>query len=161
MKRFLSILSGIALILLTACGLQEITIAFPRTVSVEERGSVAKIYPKGGEARVDRHGLWAGYDAEGVKRWEIRYTRGNPAGAYREWDAHSRLIAEWAYNWDGQLDGEALWYHEDGEVKQRCTIFFDEKQPDFDSLGESLALSVWCEGLEAQRAAQLKASSDD
>lgn len=125
-------------LLLFGCGGREEVVRPGRGVAVEERGPMVKVYPSGREAVEARHGLWRGFDAAGLRRWEVRYTRGNPSGAYREWDAEGDLLAEWSYSWDGGLTGWLRWT--DGFKVQLGDEF-----PDFDAIGRSDKLRIWAE----------------
>ncbi|MCC5843947.1 MAG: hypothetical protein JJU05_06825 [Verrucomicrobia bacterium] len=125
-------------LLMTACGGREEIVRPGRGVSAEERGPVVRVYPAGREAVEARHGLWRGFDADGQRRWEVRYTRGNPSGAYREWDADGDLLAEWSYSWEGELTGWLRWT--DGFKFELAG-----ELPDFDAIGRSETLRAWAE----------------
>jgi hypothetical protein len=127
-------------LLLAACGGREETVRPGRGVAAEERGPVARVFPAGREAVEARHGIWRGYDEDGRRRWEVRYTRGNPAGPYREWDADGALVAEWSYDWDGHLTGRLSWA--DG-----FEVELTDELPDFDVIGRSERLRAWAEEL--------------
>lgn len=126
-------------LLMAGCGGREETVRPGRGVSVEERGPMVRVYPSGREPVEARHGLWRGFDAAGQRRWEVRYIRGNPGGAYREWDADGNLLAEWSYSWDGELTGWLRWT--DGFKHQ-----LGEDLPDFDVIGRAHVLREWAEG---------------
>ncbi len=127
-------------LLLVACG-EVKTVRPGRGVAAEERGPVAKVYPRGDDPVEAPHGLWRGFDDSGVRRWELRHTRGNPAGAYREWDADGELFASWTYDWDGNLTGWLRWYDQgvDGFKYQ----LDPENLPDFDPIGRAAELKSW------------------
>lgn len=128
-----------ALCLLTAaCGGRQETVRPGRGVAAEERGPMARVFPGGRESVQARHGLWRGFDEHGQRRWEVRYTRGNPSGAYREWDADGHLLVEWSYSWDGELTGWLRWT--DGFKYQLGEIL-----PDFEVIGRSEILRTWAE----------------
>jgi hypothetical protein len=107
-----------------------------------ERGPIAKVYPSGEEARMDRHGLWRGMN-DGQVMWEVQYTRGYPTGPYRQWNAEGEMTATWPYNWDGEIEGWARWF-ENGETLFKLEIT-PESQPDFDPIGQANAFRVWAE----------------
>jgi len=130
-------------LLFTACGRVETESVRPgRGAAALETGPVARVYPRGEEARSDRHGLWRGLDAEGRRRWEVRYTRGHPAGPYREWDGQGRMTATWSYNWEGELTGWLRWFEEDGSPGFKFQLD-DELRPDFDPIGRAEDLKAW------------------
>ncbi len=132
-------LFSLVLLLLTACGSAPETVTPGRGVE-KEVGAMAKVYPTGEEARIDRHGLWRGMDGNQVV-WEVRYTRGVPTGPYREWNAEGELIATWPYNWEGQIEGWARWFTA-GEPDGKMLISL-ENPPDFEVIGQSQAFKVW------------------
>lgn len=132
--KFLLLLS--LCLLLAACGGREKIIRPGRGVSVEERGPMVRVFPAGRPAVEARHGLWRGVDDQGQRRWEVRYTRGHPSGAYREWDAEGQLLAEWTYSWEGELTGWLRW--SDGFKFQLGGL-----RPDFEVIGRSEALRSW------------------
>lgn len=101
---------------------------------------MAKIYPAGEKPRVDRHGLWRGLHGDQVV-WEVRYTRGNPTGPYREWNEDGELIATWPYNWEGEIEGWARWY-DSGEPGFKKEVLMDEN-PDFDVIGRHTDFKQW------------------
>ncbi len=96
---------------------------------------MAKVYPKGDEPRMDRHGMWQGLEGDRVV-WEVRYTRGVPTGPYREWNEEGEMIATWPYNWEGQIEGWARWYEkEDPGFKIELT---PEQEFDLDPIGKAV-----------------------
>lgn len=119
-------------LLLAGCG-EPTTVAPGRGVA-RERGPMAKVYPSGEEARVDRHGMWRGLEGDRVV-WELRYTRGVPTGPYREWNGEGELIATWPYNWEGQIEGWARWY-ENGEPGFKMELT-PGQEPEFDPIGKA------------------------
>lgn len=129
----------LAVLWLAGCGKME-TVSPGRGVEREE-GNVATVYPSGEDPREDvRHGLWRGM--EGDRRvWEVRYTRGVPAGPYREWNAEGEMIATWPYDWEGRIAGWARWF-EDGEPVFKLEMD-PENPPDFDPLGRAGDLLEW------------------
>lgn len=124
--------------LLSGCGRTE-TVAPGRGVD-HETGPMAKVYPSGEPSRNARHGLWRGMDGERVA-WEVRYTRGLPAGPYREWNAEGDLSATWPYNWNGKIEGWARWF-QDGDPLFKLEISPDQ-QPKFDPIGRADDLLEW------------------
>lgn len=133
------ILTLILVLLISACAPvpEQVT---PGRGAERETGPLAKVYPKGSEARMDRHGLWRGMNGEQVV-WEVRYTRGLPTGPYREWNSAGELVATWPYNWEGKIEGWARWF-ENGQAAFKMEIA-PETQPDFDPLGNGAALQAW------------------
>ncbi|MDF3127804.1 hypothetical protein P0Y35_01210 [Kiritimatiellaeota bacterium B1221] len=132
-------LSAVLVLLLSACGSALETVTPGRGVE-KEVGLMAKVYPSGKDARVDRHGLWRGMNADQVV-WEVRYTRGLPTGPYREWNAEGELIATWPYNWEGEIEGWARWFTEgapDGKI-----LLSLENQPDIEVIGRAQAFKNW------------------
>ncbi len=125
-------------LMLAGCGGREEAVRPGRGVAAEERGPVVRVFPSGRESVEARHGLWRGFDESGLRRWEVRYTRGNPGGAYREWDAEGTLLAEWSYSWDGELSGWLRWT--DGFKYE-----LGEDLPDFDVIGRADKLRAWAE----------------
>jgi hypothetical protein len=126
-------------LLVAGCGssLESVT---PGRGALAEIGPMAKVYPKGEAARVDRHGLWRGMNGDQVV-WEVRYTRGVPTGPYREWNAAGELIATWPYNWEGEIEGWARWF-ENGKPAFKAEIN-PLLQPEFDTIGDAGALKEW------------------
>ena len=134
--------SIVCLILMFAgCGSEPHTVSPGRGVAVTEQGTKARVYPRGGTPETRRHGLWQGIDAEGNLRWEVRYTRGNPSGPYREWDATGQMIATWPYDWDGNLTGWLRWYDDAGESYK--FQISETHLPDFDPIGRAADLKQW------------------
>lgn len=133
--------AALPFLLFTACGGRMETVSPGRGMSVEERGPVAKVHPAGRDPVEARHGLWRGFDEHGTRRWEVRYTRGNPAGPYREWDANGGLFATWSYDWDGNLTGWLRWF-DDGEPGFKHQLSEDTR-PDFDPIGRGTDLLEW------------------
>ena len=130
----------ISLIFLTACTEQK-TVSPGRGVE-REVGPVAKIYPAGEEPRIDRHGLWRGINGDRVV-WEVRYIRGLPTGAYRQWNSDGELIATWPYSWEGIPEKWARWYHnEQPEFKWRVK---EQIELPFDPIGRAGDFKAWCE----------------
>jgi len=130
---------------LAACGGQEpVSVSPGRGVAARETGPVARVFPSGEEPRDARHGLWRGVDEEGGLRWEVRYTRGNPAGPYREWDEQGRMTATWSYNWDGVLTGWLRWFEEDGTPGFKFELT-ENVMPDFDPIGRAAELKAWAQ----------------
>lgn len=99
---------------------------------------MVRVFPAGRPPVEARHGLWRGVDGQGRRRWEVRYTRGHPSGAYREWDAEGQLLAEWTYSWEGELTGWLRWA--DGFKFQ-----LGDLRPDFEVIGRAEALRSWAE----------------
>lgn len=132
----------LSLILLAGCS--EMSKDIGRGAALE-RGPLAKVWPKGATARVERHGRWRGMDPGDRLVWEQRYTRGLPTGPYRQWNAEGQLIATWPYNWDGKIEGWALWYENGVEVFKK--EIQPDAQPDFDPIGQAARLRRWAEGL--------------
>lgn len=100
-----------------------------------ERGPMVKVYPKGDEPLMDRHGMWQGLEGDRVV-WEVRYTRGVPTGPYREWNEEGEMIATWPYNWEGQIEGWARWY-ENGEPGFKMELTTDQEF-DLDPIGKAV-----------------------
>lgn len=93
---------------LSACGPALETVQ-PGRGAEREVGPLARVYPAGEDSRMDRHGLWRGFNGDQMV-WEVRYTRGLPTGPYRSWNENGELTATWPYNWDGEIDGWARWF---------------------------------------------------
>mgnify|MGYP006310977485 CR=1 FL=1 len=144
-------------LLFTACGRDSATVDAARGAAVET-GPMARVFPSGGPAREDRHGLWKGLDGEGRPRWEVRYIRGRPTGPYREWNEAGDLVATWPYNWDGEMDGMARWF-EDGEPVFKFRMD-PEQPPGFDPIGDADGLRAWAESQPEKPAAD-GADSDE
>jgi hypothetical protein len=126
------------LVLLTACS--EPNTVTPGRGAEKEVGRKAKVHPSGEEPRVDRHGLWKGMNGD-QRMWEVRYTRGNPTGPYREWNEKGELIATWPYNWDGQIEGWVRFY-ENGEPIDKFEII-PEDDIGFDPIGQAAVFLEW------------------
>lgn len=127
-------------LLLTACS--DLHTVEPGRGAEREVGPMAKVFPSGEPAHMDRHGLWRGMDGERVV-WEVRYTRGLPTGPYREWDAEGNLSATWPFTWEGQMEGWARWF-EDGEPGFKIEVQPGEA-PDFDPIGRAMELREYFE----------------
>lgn len=141
MKRLLTL--SCCLLLTAACTPEVKTVRPGRGGAEMERGPEVIVHPKGADPLVARHGLWQGLDAQENRCWEVRYTRGHPTGAYREWNAEGDMVATWPYNWDGQVEGWARWF-ENGEPVYKREISA-ETQPDFDPIGSAAAFREWAE----------------
>lgn len=102
---------------------------------------MVRVFPSGRESVEARHGRWRGLDASGRRVWEVRYTRGNPSGPYREWNAEGVMIATWPYDWDGNLVAWLRWFEEDGTPGFKFQM--RGEQPDFDPIGQAERLKAW------------------
>lgn len=130
-------------LLLTACGQPNQVSRWPgRGVAEREEGPMARVFPSGGDPVEARHGLWRGLDEQHRRRWEVRYTRGNPSGPYREWDGEGRLVATWAYDWDGNLMGALRGFASDGSLREAWELD-PANPPDFDPIGRAADFLEW------------------
>jgi hypothetical protein len=101
---------------------------------------MAKVYPIGEAARVDRHGMWRGMEGNRVV-WEVRYTRGIPTGPYREWNQEGEMIATWPYNWDGEIEGWVRFF-ENGEPGFKVELTPD-LELEMDPIGKAADFREW------------------
>lgn len=129
------------LLLLSSCGGIDSIIEPGRGVD-QESGPKALVYPAKESAREARHGLWRG-ERDGNRIWEVRYTRGIPTGAYRQWNDEGELIVTWPFNWQGEIEGWARWF-EQGVAVEKIQIT-PENQPPFDPIGAEEQLKAWAE----------------
>ncbi len=152
MLRSVFLCSSLRALALSACLLglsacSEMSTVSPGRGVEREIGPLAKVYPQGASARMDRHGLWRGMEGEKVV-WEVRYTRGVPTGPYREWNEAGELVATWPYDWDGKLTSWARWF--DGTEPSFKHEFKEEAaQPAFDPIGDADGFRQWAEAQAA------------